>query len=126
MIGCPISLVLERYLEKYRDQVRNSDLTKEDSISVEKTKDFITTFCLHVDETIYLSKSENNLFEAYKTIEIDDKEETVNVKLDLMLEGQVAALSSQVLGTSDILATLTSLFFESIISFRHEKLYLIS
>jgi len=102
---------LGKIFEKYRDKVRSSDLTKKESVSVEKAKDFITNFCMHVDDTIYLSKSEDNLFEAYKTVEINDKEETVNVKkLDLMLEGQVAALSSQVLGTSDILATLTSLF----------------
>ena len=102
---------LGKIFENYRNKVYSSGFNGTKNIAPKRIRNFINLFCNQLDETIYSNRSKKGLFEAYNTIDIHEQNQTIDIKtLDLMLEGQVAALSSNILSPSEIVLTLESLF----------------
>lgn len=61
-----------------------------------------------IKETILFNKKENLLFESYNTVILDDDKITIK-NLKLMLEGQVAILSADLLNEKEVVALLKNL-----------------
>ena len=102
---------LGKIFEKYRNKVYLNGFDRTINGSLKKIRKFIITIKISLDQTIKMNKSNNMLFESYNTIKVDVKNQSIDIKkLDLMLEGQVAALSSKVLNPDDTVELLDSLF----------------
>ena len=81
-----------------------------EDISLNQISEFIFAINNDLETTISSSKNANGLYHAYNTIQIDLKKQSMDVQhLDLMLEGQVAALSSGLLKTDDAIEVLDTL-----------------
>ena len=102
---------LGKIFENYRETVYSRGFTNIVKGSVKKIKNFIIVIAKQLDDTIQMNRSNNGLFEAYNTIQINSENQSINVKkLDLMLEGQVAALSNSLSEPSKNVQTLEALF----------------
>jgi len=102
---------LGKIFENYRGKVYSHGFSSFKNLSLNRIKDFIIFVCNQLNETIKANRSKNGLFEAYNTINIDKNNQSIYIKnLDLMLEGQVAALSCSSQSSADNLLTLESLF----------------
>jgi len=102
---------LGKIFENYRKKIYSSGFSTSKNLSLNRIKDFINVFCKHLNETIEVNRSKNGLFEAYNTINIDKKNQSIDINnMDLMLEGQVAALSCNPQNSADDILTLKSLF----------------
>jgi hypothetical protein len=101
---------LGKVFEEYRSTVYNKGFSGTEDISLKQISEFIIAINNDLETTICSSKNANGLYHAYNTIQIDLKNKSMDVQhLDLMLEGQVAALSSGVLKTDDAIGVLDKL-----------------
>ncbi len=95
----------------YRTVVYDNGFSGKKELAIEMIRDFIDKMMAELDHTIMLNKDSNGFYHAYNTINIDKKENSVEINhLGLMLEGQVAALSSGLLNIDDSIKLLESLF----------------
>jgi len=96
---------------EYRTEVYKKGFSGQKEQAIETLCSFINTIINELDNTVQLSKGSNGFYHAYNTINLDLKNKSADVKhLDLMLEGQVAALSSGQLGIDNVITILESLF----------------
>ena len=101
---------LGKVFEEYRNTVYNKGFSGTEDISLNQISEFIFAINNDLETTISSSKNANGLYHAYNTIQIDLKKQSMDVQhLDLMLEGQVAALSSGLLKTDDAIEVLDTL-----------------
>ena len=102
---------LGKIFENYRKKIYSKGFSTSKKLSLNKLRSFISTICNQFDETILINYSKNGLFDAYNTINIDSKTQSIDVKkLDVMLEGQVAGLSCKSQNSNNEILTLKSLF----------------
>lgn len=95
---------------EYRTQIYNQSFS--DQRTALATKDVIafSNLCLrYLEHTIRANKRNDNLYHAYNLMTIEGKSEISISYLSEMLEGQVAALSSGYLTSTEVLATLDGL-----------------
>ncbi len=95
---------------EYRTQIYNQSFSNQRSALA--TKDIIafSNLCLrYLEHTIRANKRNDNLYHAYNLMTIEGKSEISISYLSEMLEGQVAALSSGYLTSTEVLATLDGL-----------------
>jgi hypothetical protein len=96
---------------EYRTKVYEKGFSGQKELSIEFICGFINTIINELDNTIQLSEDSNGFYHAYNTINLDIKNKSADVKhLPVMLEGQVAALSSWQLDVNNVIALLESLF----------------
>jgi len=96
---------------EYRTKVYEKGFSGQKELAIETIYGFINTIINEMDNTIQLSEDSNGFYHAYNTINLDLKSKSADVKhLPLMLEGQVAALSSGQLDVDNVIALLESLF----------------
>ncbi|MCS5646026.1 MAG: hypothetical protein NZ838_07875, partial [Candidatus Marinimicrobia bacterium] len=95
----------------YRTKVYETGFSGQKELAIETIFGFINTIINELDNTIQLSEDSNGFYHAYNTINLDIKNKSADVKhLPVMLEGQVAALSSGQLDVDNVIALLESLF----------------
>ena len=100
-----------KIFENYRKKIYSKGFSTSKKLSLGKLKSFISNICNQFDETILINYSKKGLFDAYNTINIDSKTQSIDVKkLDVMLEGQVAGLSCKSQNCNNKVLTLKSLF----------------
>ncbi|MFW5820205.1 MAG: hypothetical protein ACOCWA_02880, partial [Bacteroidota bacterium] len=98
----------------YREKVYKGFSGHRRKLNKGELLDFLETGLAAIETTIKNSKRKDNLFDTYNLIDIsNDKIEVEN--LQLMLEGQVSAISSGYLGPEEVISLLKSL--------RNSKLY---
>jgi len=96
---------------EYRTKVYEKGFSGQKELDIETICGFINTIINELDNTIQLGEDSNGFYHAYNTINLDLKSKSADVNhLDLMLEGQVAALSSGALNIDDAIKLLESLF----------------
>ena len=101
--------------ENYRRNVYRSGFSTRKKIPLKQLENFLSDILIKLNETILCNRNSDGLFDAYNTININNEHQSIDVKrLDLMLEGQVAGLSSELQSTSDNVLTLKSLFSSSL------------
>jgi hypothetical protein len=94
-----------------RTKVYEKGFSGQKELAIETIFGFINTIINELDNTIQLSEDSNGFYHAYNTINLDIKNKSADVKhLPVMLEGQVAALSSGQLDIDNVIALLESLF----------------
>jgi hypothetical protein len=96
---------------RYRHSVYRDGFTGKEEVS----KDALLVFCEDAiaicDHAIEVSRREDGLYHAYNLLEIEPNGDVAQIdRLYLMLEGQVAALSSGTLGTREALKVVDALF----------------
>ena len=102
---------LGKIFEEYRSTVYNKGFSGTEDLSLNQISEFIFAINNDLGNTIRSNKNANGLYHAYNTIQIDLRKQSMDVQnLDLMLEGQVAALSSGILNIDDAIGVLESLF----------------
>ena len=77
-------------------------------VGILAVRDFIASALDAVDATLFANRREEHLFHSYNLLEIKGAEAIVH-PLDLMLEGQVAALSSGVLEPAEALGLMVAM-----------------
>jgi len=96
---------------KYRSTVYDRGFSGKKEITLDKINEFVNHFINELDDTIELNRYSSGFFHAYNTITLNENEKSVDINhLELMLEGQVAALSSKSLDIDDCIKLLESLF----------------
>jgi len=106
---------LGKIFENYREKIYSSGFSTFEKLSLNKLESFLSKICKQFNETILDNRKKNGLFEAYNTINIDSKNQSIDKKnLDLMLEGQVAGLSYKSQNSLNSASTLKSLFSSSL------------
>jgi hypothetical protein len=96
---------------EYRIKVYEKGFSGQKELAIETIRGFVYTLINELDNTIQLNEDSNGFYHAYNTINLDLKSKSADVKhLPLMLEGQVAALSSGQLDVDNVIALLESLF----------------
>jgi hypothetical protein len=102
---------LGNVFSEYRTVIYDKGFSGKQELAIEVIHDFINKIMDELDNTIELNKDSNGLYHAYNTISLNKKGESVDINhLSLMLEGQVAALSSGSLNIDDSIKLLESLF----------------
>ena len=102
---------LGEIFENYREKIYSSGFSNFEKLSLNKLDSFLSKICNQFNETILDNRKDNGLFDAYNTINIDSKNQSIDIKkLDLMLEGQVAGLSCESQKPYSTTSTLKSLF----------------
>ena len=102
---------LGEIFENYREKIYSSGFSNFEKLSLNKLDSFLSKICNQFNETILDNRKNNGLFDAYNTINIDSKNQSIDIKkLDLMLEGQVAGLSCESQKPYSTTSTLKSLF----------------
>jgi predicted site-specific integrase-resolvase len=95
---------------KYRSTIyKNGFSSNKANISKSDLLKFISTTKLYIDHTIKANKRGDNLYHAYNLMTVENKEEVSISYLSVMLEGQVAALSSGYLTSQEALDLLDGL-----------------
>jgi len=94
----------------YRTTIyKNGFSSNKANISKSDLLKFISTTKLYIDHTIKANKRGDNLYHAYNLMTVENKEEVSISYLSVMLEGQVAALSSGYLTSQEALDLLDGL-----------------
>lgn len=105
---------LGRIGEKYRQVIYTKGFSGEkQDISAEVLKEFISQAKLHLKDTIEKNRRDDGLYHAYNLIAFKDEACSISYLYE-MLEGQVAALSSNALNDDEALGVLASLQKSSI------------
>ena len=95
----------------YRNSVYNNGFSGQQKLTITVIRELFNKINHILDKTIELNKSQNGFFHSYNTLNIDLKNKSIDLEnLDLMLEGQVAALSSGQIEIDDSIVLLESLF----------------
>ncbi len=93
----------------YRQHVYQSGFWgKKRTVSMDGLKRFVAVSLTFIEHSIQVNEREDRLYHAYNLMSVDGDKITIS-HLPEMLEGQVAAISSGFLGTSETLAVLDSL-----------------
>lgn len=79
------------------------------TLSKSEVLKFISITNLYIDQTIKVNKRNDNLYHAYNLMTIENKDEVSISYLPVMLEGQVAVLSSGYLSSQEALELLDAL-----------------
>ncbi len=103
-----ITEALGRAGEKQRAAVYTQSLPGFTTVSIAALRDFMTIALAAIDATLQVNRREKYLFHSYNLLELDPQKATVH-HLDLMLEGQVAGLSSGALKADEALGLLGAL-----------------
>jgi hypothetical protein len=100
---------LGRAASAYRDRLYTSGFSGERKcVPASVLDDFLNTALLHVDDSIRRNRRQDGLYHSYNLLERSDRGIGVH-ELPLMLEGQVAVLSSGALSPQDASSLLDAL-----------------
>ena len=100
---------LVRVGDSYRSQIYRSGPSGGTArVPVSKARAFLESVRSYFDQTIRVNRRADGLYHAYNVLDFDPSEISVR-RLDPMLEGQVAVLSSGTLGPRDALSVLDAL-----------------
>jgi hypothetical protein len=94
--------------EKHRAAVYRGELGAVQSISIGEIRRWLAAAKIAVDQTLNLNRRPDGAFHSYNLLEVSGNAARVR-HLNLMLEGQVAVLSSGLLSAAESLALLQSL-----------------
>ncbi len=103
-----ITEALGRAGEKHRTAVYAGQAPGFTTVGILPLRDFIAKARAAIDATLAANRRDEHLFHSYNLLEIHGDKAAVH-HLDLMLEGQVAALSSGVLAPAEVLRLLAAL-----------------
>ncbi len=103
-----ITEALGRAGEKHRRAVYTRQPQEFIPVGVFVLRDFISSALAALDATLVANRRDEHLFHSYNLFEIVGDEAVVH-RLDLMLEGQVAALSSGALGPAEALGLMAAM-----------------
>jgi hypothetical protein len=103
-----ISVALGRAGEKHRNTVYAGESPDFTTVGILPLRDFIAKALAAVDATLSANRRDRHLFHSYNLMEIRGGGAAIH-HLDLMLEGQVAALSSGVLDPAEALGLLAAM-----------------
>jgi hypothetical protein len=104
----------------FRENIYDNGFTGDkENITKKELLDFLEITLKYVDHTIEANKRDNNLYHAYNLMNLKGDSEISISYLPEMLEGQVAALSSGFLGSSESLLLLDALKSSSL--FREDQ-----
>ena len=99
---------LGRAGEKHRHSVYHTYLEPNASLTVTSIRNLLDHALKVVDATIRANRRDDGMYHSYNLLEIDGKQASVR-RLPLMLEGQVAVLSSRVLAPTEALTLLKAM-----------------
>ncbi|MBN2619188.1 MAG: hypothetical protein JXR64_12815, partial [Spirochaetales bacterium] len=94
--------------ETYRNSYYNAENWEDINISRSEIIDFLNISLISVDDSLLKNRRTDDLYHSYNTLEISNKEIKIHYLYE-MLEGQVAILTSGLLGPKDADKTLTAL-----------------
>ncbi len=115
---------LGRAASHYRSSVYEQPMSeKQEQISMDRLDEFIELTLLYASHTIDSNKRSDGLYHAYNIITVAEEEVKIG-RLDEMLEGQVAVLSSGHLTADESLAVLDALKASELYR-RDQKSYLL-
>ncbi len=103
-----ITEALGRAGETHRKAVYSRKLQETKSVRVSDIRNFISHSLSALDATLAANTRDEHLFHSYNLLEITGTEALLH-HLDLMLEGQVAALSSGALGPEEALQLMAAM-----------------
>jgi hypothetical protein len=103
-----VTEALGRAGEKHRRAVYQRQSPGFATVGASAVRNFIATALAAVDATLTANRRDEHLFHSYNLLEIRDGGAAVH-HLDLMLEGQVAALSSGILQPAEALGLMVAL-----------------
>ena len=107
--GCmQVFEALGRAGERHRCAIYSGEPFPFTSVTTRELVDFVGSALATVDATLLANRRDDELFHSYNLLEIRDTEARIH-RLDLMLEGQVSALSSGALEPDDALLLLGAL-----------------
>lgn len=109
-----ITEALGRAGERHRDAVYTRQLSDFTHVSLPVLRDFMAKALAAVETTLRVNRRDGHLFHSYNLLEQSSASATVR-HLDLMLEGQVAVLSSGILSPPEAQSLLLAM--------RHSPLY---
>jgi hypothetical protein len=99
---------LGRAGEKHRRAIYGGEAFAFTSVATSSLRDFVGCALAAVDATLLANRRDDGLFHSYNLLEVHAGEARVQ-RLDLMLEGQVSALSSGALDSDDALRLLVAM-----------------
>ncbi|MGB0344835.1 MAG: hypothetical protein ACPGGJ_05500, partial [Coraliomargarita sp.] len=94
--------------EDYRQRIYRNDFGGSETLQAEEVRTLLERARRHLAHTIRLNRRPDALYHAYNILHLEENRAAIGF-LDPMLEGQVAALSSQAISTEDALAVLQAL-----------------
>tara|TARA_Y100000817_G_scaffold101908_1_gene79694 strand:- start:8551 stop:11931 length:3381 start_codon:yes stop_codon:yes gene_type:complete len=95
----------------YRQIIYKKSFSDKKSIKLKEIFNFIILSIELLDKSISSNKKDNGLFHAYNTVDFKHKTKNISIQhLPLMLEGQVAALSSNKLNINETIKLLENLY----------------
>lgn len=104
----------------YRETIYNKAFTgHKSSVTIKELQHFISITQDYLEHTIEANKRTDDLFHAYNIMTLNSDSEISISYLDEMLEGQVAALSSGYLKSTEVLSLLDALKRSAL--FRHDQ-----
>ncbi len=96
--------------QKYRESVYANNYTKKSKLSLSDLRSLLANAGRCISDTLHTSKRTDQLYHSYNILQLDLTAKCARVRhLGLMLEGQVSALSSGIIGGSDACKMLTAL-----------------
>ena len=102
---------LGEVFSSYRQRVYDGGFSAQRRVETDDLQQFCVAALAHLDASIECSRRPDGLFHSYNLLHIDDKRKTASVQhLDVMLEGQVAALGSGILGAHEAAEVVEALF----------------
>tara|TARA_S200000501_G_scaffold81790_1_gene73844 strand:+ start:74209 stop:77589 length:3381 start_codon:yes stop_codon:yes gene_type:complete len=104
-------LKMGQKFSNYRQIIYKKSFSDKKSIKLKEILDFIDLSIELLDKSISSNKKDNGLFHGYNTVHFKQKIKNLNIQhLPLMLEGQVAALSSNKLNIKETIKLLENLY----------------
>ncbi len=110
---------------QYRDRVYDGGYSAKQPLGAGEVRAWCRAACEVIDRTIHASRREDGLYHAYHVLGISADGTRATIQpLEIMLEGQVAALSSGLLGATEA-AELVTRLFESTLYRRDQNSFLL-
>ncbi len=95
---------------KYRETIYNKAFSgNKKTLEIQEIENFIALTLQYVSHTIIANKRSDNMYHAYNLMTVEKNSEISLSHLEVMLEGQVAVLSSGFLSAKDALVLLNAL-----------------
>ena len=94
--------------EQYRERVYSNAFGDPETVEADEVRQLLSNARRHLAHTISLNRRTDGLYHAYNILHLKDQSASIQF-LDPMLEGQVAALSSQAVSPEEALAILKAL-----------------
>lgn len=102
---------LGEVFSSYRQRVYDGGFSAQCTVESDDLQRFCVAALAHLDASIERSRRPDGLFHSYNLLQLDDEHKTASVQhLDVMLEGQVAALGSGTLGAREAAEVVEALF----------------